>query len=189
MVGLLIAALGAGAVVVHASSAAPTLPASTIDVTYSCRVQAQHFISVNASVTLPPVNGRAQPGVLSLSTGVKVIKHGDTTTVVSQLGVQAVKNGLRIDKTACRRVKQQIPLKPKGLPTPATIVTPAVRGYDNENCNTTARVLFRLRLKLTSQKPSHALLAVRNTNGKPVAFYNWTPKKVSIYTGLACSSP
>jgi hypothetical protein len=189
IVGVLAAALGAGAVVVHASSAAPTLPASTIDATYSCRVQAQHFISLDTSVTLPPVNGRAQPGVLSLSTGVKVIKHGDTTTVLSQLGVQAVKNGLKIDKSSCRHVKQQVPLKPKGLPTPATIVTPTLRGYDNENCNTTARVLFRLRLKLTNQKPSHALLAVRNTNGKPVAFYNWTTKKVSIYTSLACSTP
>jgi hypothetical protein len=189
IVALLTAALGAGAVVVHASAAAPTLPASTMDLTYSCRVQSQHFISLNASVTLPPVDGRAQPAVLNLTTGVKVTTHNGTTTEVSQLGVQAAKHGLKIDKSACRKVKQRIPLKPKGLPGPPTTVTATHEGYDNEDCNTTARVLFRLKLKLTNQKPSHALLAVRNTNGKPVAFYNWGPKKVTLYTSLACANP
>jgi hypothetical protein len=186
--GLLAAALAAGAVVVHASSAAPTLPASTIDTTYSCRVQAQHFVSLYASVSLT-VDNKPQPGGVFLNTGVHVVKHGGTTTSVNQLGVQAVKHGFKIDKSSCRHVKQRIPLKPKGLPGPPTTVTPTHSGYDSENCNTTARVLFRLQLKLTNQKPSHALLAVRDTNGKPVAFYNWGPKKVTLYTSLACSTP
>lgn len=189
IVAVLVAALGAGAAVVHASSAAPTLPASTMDLTYSCRVQSQHFISLNASVTLPPVSGRAQPAILNLATGVKRVMHNGVTTEISQLGVQAVKHGLKIDKSSCRKAKQPIPLKPRGLAGPPTTVTATHQGYDNENCNTTARVLFRLKLKLTSQKPSHALLAVRNTNGKPVAFYNWSPKKVTLYTSAACSIP
>lgn len=190
IVALLVAALGAAAVVVRASSAAPATSAA-IDTTYSCRVASAHVVNLDASVTLPPVKGKAQPGVLALSTGVKVIKNGDTTTVVSQLGVQAVKHGLRIDKSSCHHVKQQIPLKPKGLPGPPTTVTPTLRGYDNEICDSTSRVLFRLRLKMTDQKPSHALLAVRNTgsNHRPIAFYNWSPKKVNLYTSPNCSTP
>lgn len=188
---LLAAALGAAAVVVHASSAARAVAASTINTTYSCRVQKAHTINLDASVTLPPVNGKAQPGVLVLSTGVKVIKQGNTTTVVSQLGVQAVKHGLKIDKSACRHVTKQIPLKPKGLAGPPVTVTATQRGFDNELCSSTARVLFRLRLTMTNQKPSHALLAVRDTGSKsrPVAFYNWTPSKVKIYLSPNCSTP
>ena len=190
IVGLLAAALGAGAIVVHASSAAPTLPASTLDATYSCRVQSQHFVSLYAGVTLPPVNGKAQPGGVYLNTGVHVIKQGSTTTSVNQLGVEAVKHGFKIDKSSCRQVKQRIPLKPKGLPGPPNTVTPTHFGHDSENCNTTARVLFRVRVKLTNQKPSHALLAVRDvgTKTKPVAFYNWSPQKIAVYTSFGCSS-
>jgi hypothetical protein len=188
IVGLLAAALGAGAVVVHASSAAPTLPASTIDTTYSCRVQSQHFVSLYAGVNMT-VDSKQQPGGVFLNTGVHVLKQGSTTTSVNQLGVEAIKHGYKIDKKYCRQVKQQIPLKSKGLPGPPTTVTPTHAGNDSENCNTTSRVLFHVRVKLTNQKPSHALLAVRNTNGKPVAFYNWSPKKVTIYTSLACSIP
>lgn len=187
IVVLLAAALGAGAVVVHASSAAPTLPASTIDTTYSCRVQAQHFVSLSTSVNLT-VNSKPQPGGVFLNTGVHVLKQGSTTTSVNQLGVEAIKHGFKIDNKYCRHVKQQVPLKSKGLPGPPTTVTPTHGGYDSENCNTTARVLFHVRIKLTNQKPSHALLAVRNTNGKPVAFYNWSPKKATVYTSLACSN-
>ncbi|HKD94427.1 MAG TPA: hypothetical protein VKB43_06925 [Gaiellaceae bacterium] len=190
IVALLAAVLGAGAVVVHAGSAAPTLPASALDVTYSCRVQSQHFVSLYAGVTLT-TNGKTQPGGVFLNTGVHVIKSGTTTTSVNQVGVEAVKHGVKIDKSACRKVKQQIPLKPKGLPSPPTTVTPSHAGYDSEQCNTTARVLFRVKVKMTGQKPSHALLAIRDVGGKnkPVAFYNWSPQKVAVYTSFACGTP
>jgi hypothetical protein len=190
VVGLLAAALGAAAVGVHASLAAPTLPANTSDATYSCRVQSQHFVSLYASATRPPVDNKPQPGVLVLTTGVKTVTHGDTTTTVSQVGVEAVKNGVKIDKSSCRRVKKQIPLKPKGLPSPPTTVTPTLRGADSENCGTSGRVLVRLKLKTANKVPSHALLAVRNEGGKsrPVAFYNWSPSKVSVFIGTSCST-
>ena len=189
IVGLLAAALGAGAIVVHASSAAPTLPASTLDATYSCRVQSQHFVNLYAGVNLT-LNNKPSPGGVFLNTGVHVIKQGSTTTSVNQLGVEAVKHGFKIDKSSCRQVKQRIPLKPKGLPGPPNTVTPTHFGHDSENCNTTARVLFRVRVKLTNQKPSHALLAVRDvrTKTKPVAFYNWSPQKIAVYTSFGCSS-
>jgi len=192
IVGLSAAALAA-ALGVHASFAAPTLPAATSDATYSCRVQSQHVVSLSASATRPPDgsnNNKPQPGVLVLTTGVKSVTHGDTTTTVSQVGVEAVKNGVKIDKSSCRRVKKQIPLKPKGLPRPPTTVTPTLRGFDDENCGTSARVLVRLKLKTTNNIPSHALLAVRDEGGKsrPVAFYNWSPNKVSVFIGTSCST-
>ena len=96
---------------------------------------------------------------------------------------------MRIDKSSCRRVKQQIPLKPKGLTGPVT-VTPKLFGHVSDACGpTAARVLVRLRLNTTAGAPTHALLAVRNDNAKrrPIAFYNWSPEKVSVYTANNCT--
>lgn len=192
IVGLLAAALGEGAVGVHGSSAAPTQAitgASTIDKTYSCRVRRQHYVDLDASATLPPIDQQPQPGVLVLTTGVKTTTQNGVTTTVSQISLRAVKNSLRIDTSSCRRLKQQIPLKPKGLLGPVT-ATPTQFGRINERCVTAARVLVRLRLETTNHTPSHALLAIRNDNAKrrPIAFYNWKPRKVIAYTGKSCVS-
>jgi hypothetical protein len=192
IVGLLAAALGAAEVGVHATSAASTRAAraTTTDATYSCRVRRAHFIDLSASVTLPPTDNRAQPGVLVLTTGVRSVTKDGTTTTVAQVGLRAVKHGSKIDKKSCVRVAKRIPLKSKGLPGPAITVTPTHQGFDNEQCGTKARVLVRLRLQMTNQIPSHALLAVRNDDAKrrPIAFYNWSPRKLTIYTGSSCSS-
>lgn len=191
IVGLLAAALGVASVGVHASSAAPTRAsagANTIDKTYSCRVNRQHFADLYASVTLPPDHGRSQPGVLNVTTGVRVSHQNGATVEVSQVSLQATKNSLRIDTKSCLRVKHQIPLKPKGLAGPPTTVTPTLFGHDSERCGTTARVLVRLRVTLTNHTPSHALLAIRDDNAKrrPIAFYNWSPSKASVYPGKSC---
>jgi len=194
IVGLVAAALGATAVGVHAGAAAPTrgtMSTSTTDATFSCRVRpGQHVVQLYGSVTLASVQSKPQPGVLVLTTGVKTITRNNTTTTVSQVGLRAVKNGLKIDKSSCRRVKQQIPLKPKGLPTPGFTVTPTHQGYDNEQCVTTARVLARIRVQTTNQVPSHALFAIRNEgpHGRPIAFYNWSPSKLTVYPGNSCTS-
>ena len=194
IVGLLAAALGGAAVGVHASSAAPARAAagaSTIDKTFSCKVRRQHFVNVYASVTLPPANNQRQPGVLSLTTVQKTIKQQNGVTVtVAQMSLSALKNSLRIDTSTCRRVKRQIPLKPKGLPKPPTTVTPTLFGHDAERCGTARRVLVRLRLSAADHTPSHALLAIRNDNAKrrPVAFYDWSPDKVDVYPGKTCGS-
>ncbi|HEX4324217.1 MAG TPA: hypothetical protein VHZ77_06245 [Gaiellaceae bacterium] len=193
ILGLLPATLVSAAVGVHASSAASARTntrASTIDATYSCRVGSQHVVNLSGTVTLPPVKNQPQPGLLVLTTGAKTVTKGGTTTTVSQVGLSAKKNSLRIDKSSCRRVKHQIPLKPKGLVGPIT-VTPRLFGHVSEACGpTTARVLVRLRLQITAGAPTHALLAVRNDNAKnrPIAFYNWSPRKVSGYTGKSCVS-
>ena len=194
IVGLLTAALGAAGVSVHAGAAAPnraTMSTSTTDATYSCRVRpGQHVVQLYGSVTLPSVQNKPQPGVLVLTTGVKTVTRNDTTTTVSQVGLRADKKGLKIDKSSCRRVKQQIPLKPKGLPTPGFTVTPTHQGFDNEQCDTTARVLARIRVQTTNQIPSHALFAIRNegAHGRAIAFYNWSPSKLTVYPGNSCTS-
>lgn len=188
----LLAALGAAAVGAHSSSAAPSgaaTGAATLDNTYSCRVRKQHFINLGASVTLPPVQNQQQPGVISVTTVQKTIKDKSGVVVtLSQLGFSAKKNSLRIDTSTCRRVKQQIPLKSKGLPGPPTTVTPALFGHDTEVCGTAARVLIRLKLKTTEGVPTQALLAIRNANTKhrPIAFYNWSPRKFNVYTANSC---
>ena len=193
IVGLLAAALGAAALGVHASSATPSRAgagASTLDKTYSCRVRKQLYVDLYASVTLPPADNRPQPGVLNLTTGARVSQQNGAIVEVAQVGLQATKNSLRIDTKSCRRVKHRISLKPKGLPSPPTTVTPTLFGRDSERCETTARVLFRLRVTSTNHTPSHALLAIRDDTAKrrPIAFYNWTPRKVSVYPGKSCVS-
>ena len=109
---------------------------------------------------------------------------------MTQISLSSKKDSLRIDTKSCKRVKRQIPLKAKGLPTPATAVTPTQFGHDSEQCDTSARVLVRLRLQTTNHTPTHALLAVRNDNAKrkPIGFYKWSPSKVSVNAGRSCSS-
>ena len=191
IVGLLAAALGAAAVGVHASSAAPPgpiTPASTFDKTFSCRVRRAHFVNLSASSNIPSTNGQKQPGGLYLTTVTKSRQQNGVTVTLTQVSLSARKNSLRIDLSTCNRVKRQIPLTAKGLPSPAITVTPHHQGFDNERCGAADRVLVRLQFRTTNGVPSHALFAVRNDNAKsrPLAFYNWSPDKVSIYTANNC---
>lgn len=192
VVGLLAAACGAAAVNVHASSAASTresASASTLDKTFSCRVRKERFINVATAVTLPPVDNRPQPGGLFVTTAQKTRQVNGATVTLTQVSLQAAKNSLRIDTSSCSHVKQQIPLKPKGLQGPTT-VTPSLFGRDTEQCGTASRVLVRLKVTSTNQTPTHALLAIRNDNAKkqPVAFYDWTSHKVNLYVGSTCKA-
>ena len=189
--GLLAAALAAAAIGVHTSSAAPsggTGGAATLDKTYSCPVSSERYVDLYASVTRPPLNNRPQPGGLNVNTGVNTSTNGGTTVSVSQVSLAATKNSLRIDTSFCRRVKQQIPLKPKGLPSPPTTFTKHGFGQIGAQCGSTSRVLIRLQLRSANHTPSHALLAIRNQNakGRPLAFINWSPRKVSVYTARTC---
>lgn len=189
----LAAAFGAAALGAHASSAAPArvaAGASTLDKTYSCRVGKQHLVDLYASVTLPPADNRPQPGILDVTTGARVSQRNGATVEVAQVSLEAAKNSLRIDTKSCRRVAHAIPLKPKGLSGPPTTVTPSLFGHDSERCHAAARVLVRLRMQSTDHTPSHALLAIRNDNAKrkPIGFYNWSPRKVAVYTANNCVS-
>src|SRR5581483_9266345 len=121
--------------------------ASTINATYSCAVSQEHSINVYGGVTLPPVKNKPQPGSLMVSTGVKTVAKDGVTTTVSQIGLGARKNSLRIDRSSCSRVKHQIPLKSKGLPSSsAKTATPTLFGHVGLQCGSGARVLVRLLL-------------------------------------------
>src|SRR5215467_671099 len=136
IMGLLAAAFGAAAVGVHASSAAPTrahTSASTLDKTFSCRVRQQRFVNVATTVTVPPVDNQPQPGGLFVTTVQKTRTVKGATVTLTQVSLSASKNSLRIDTSTCSHVKQQIPLKPKGLQGPVT-VTPSLFGHDTEQC-------------------------------------------------------
>ena len=187
-----VAAVAIAAVVgVHASPAAPTAPifgAATTNATYSCLVGEQSSVNVYGSVTLPPQDGKKQPGLLVVTTGAKASTKNGVTTTVSQVGIGAKKNGLKIDTSSCSRVKHQIPLKPKGLGSPTT-ATRSLFGHISVDCTTRSHVLVRLLLKKKAGIPTHALLAVRNTDTKtrPLAFYDWTPGKVTAYSAASCT--
>ena len=149
----------------------------------------QHYIDLYGSVNLPPVDNQARPGQLVLTTGVRTSSQNGTVVTVAQVSLAAKKNSLRIDNSSCRRLKRQIPLKPKGLRGPIT-ATATLRGSDSERCTTTARVLVRLRLQTANHTPTHALLVIRNDNARsrPIAFHNWSPSKLTSYTGKPCVS-
>jgi hypothetical protein len=188
--GLLAAGVAAG-VAVQASSAAPNRAigaASTVDATYSCSVASQHTVVLYGGVTLPPANGRAQPGVFALTTGTKSVTKNGTTTTKSQLGFSARKNSLKIDKSSCQRVNKKIALTRKGLSGPPATATPNLYSHVTMNCGTAAKVLVRFRLTLQAGVPTQALVAMRNENAKnrPVAFYDWNPRKITAYTANSC---
>jgi hypothetical protein len=190
IVGALAASLGA-AIGVHASSAAPGqvgVGVATTNATYSCLVGQQRSVNVYGSVTLPPQDGKKQPGLLVVTTGAKTSTKNGVTTTVSQVGVGAKKHGLKIDTSSCSRMKHQIPLKPKGLGSPTT-ATQNLFGHISVDCAARSHVIVRLLLKTKAGIPTHALLAVRNTDAKKrlLAFYEWTPGKVTAYSAASCS--
>ena len=185
------AAAAAAAVGVHVSSAAPGqvgVGAATTNATYSCLVGQKSSVNVYGSVTLPPQDGKKQPGLLSLTTGTKTSTKNGVTTTASQLGLAARKHSLKVDTSSCTRVKHQIRLKPKGLGSPTT-ATRNLFGHISVDCPTRSHVLVRLLLKTKAGIPTHALLAVRNTDAKkrPLAFYDWTPGKVTVHSAASCT--
>ncbi|HEY2311650.1 MAG TPA: hypothetical protein VGH46_11135 [Gaiellaceae bacterium] len=188
----LLAALIAAAVAVQASSAARTRAAgsaSPVDATYSCHVGSQRSIKIYGGVTLPPINGQKQPGVFALTTGAKSVTKNGTTTTPSQIGFGARKNSLRIDKSSCKQVNKKIPLNSKGLSGPPETATPTQFGHINMRCGAGGSVLVRLRLTIAGGVPTQALVAMRSANGKnrPLAFYKWSPRKITALSANNCS--
>jgi hypothetical protein len=189
--GLLAAVVAAG-VAVQASSAARTRAAgsaSTVDATYSCHVGSQRSVTIYGGVTLPPINGQKQPGVFALTTVSKSVTKNGTTTTPSQIGFGARKNSLKIDKSSCKQVNKKIPLNSKGLVGPPETATPSQFGHINIRCGAGGSVLVRLRITIAGGVPTHALVAMRSANGKnrPLAFYNWSPRKITALSANNCS--
>lgn len=180
----------AAAVIVQTSAAAlstATGSASTVDATYACHVGGQNNVVIYGGVTLPPINGRRQPGVFAVTTNPKSVTKNGTTTTLSQIGFGARKNSLRIDKSSCHPVKKQIPLKSKGLSGPPETATPSMFGHLNLRCGTKTTALVRFRITIKAGIPTQALVAVRNgVKNKPLALYSWSPSKITAYSGNSC---
>jgi hypothetical protein len=165
-------------------------PTNVLDKTYSCRVRAQRYVDLAASVTLPPVQNLPQPATVGITTVKKGIERNGSTYYVPNVFFQAGKRSLRIDRSVCRRSSRRAALKPTGLPTPPETATPSFLGRVDGRCASAKRVLVHLRLTLQNGKPEKALFALRNDDRKrkPLAFYRWSPRKVTGYLGQSCVS-
>jgi hypothetical protein len=181
----------AAAVAVAATATARTSPASAtrarasaqvVDKTYSCRVWRQHPFYFGTQVRLPATaSGGAQPGLASVTTA-----HNHAFQVV----FKDVKNSLRVDTSICRPSSRRVPLKPAGLSLYQT-VTPHFVGHLNGNCPThVKRVLVHLRVTMTNGTPERALFAVRkgDAKGRPLAFFRWSPDKITGYLAKSCTA-
>jgi len=107
-----------------------------------------------------------------------------------QVVFKDVKNSLRVDKSVCRPSSRRVALKPSGLAKDQT-VTPSYAGHSSGKCPTHAkRVLVHFRIAMTGGAPERALLAVRQdrAKGRPLAFFNWSPRKVTDYLAKSCTT-
>lgn len=107
-----------------------------------------------------------------------------------QVVFKDVRNSLRVDKSVCRPSARRVALKPSGLARDQT-VTPAYAGHSSGKCPTHARrVLVRFRIAMTGGTPERALLAVRQdrARGRPLAFFKWSPRKITDYLAKSCTT-
>jgi hypothetical protein len=186
MFRMLSAAVVLGLLATAGAYAAPRF--HVVDRTYSCRVRPQHYVDVDASVSLPPFQGRPQPGQVWLDTVHKTAPVGGLETVVPQVEIDATTGRPRIDKSLCRPSSRRVALKPAGLPLYET-VTQHHLGRIDARCAAAKRVLVRFRITLTGGKPEKALFGIRNdaTESRPIEFVKWSPSKVSGYLGNGCT--
>jgi hypothetical protein len=184
-------AIVAATAAVAATATAYTSPASAtrsrasaqvVDKTYSCRVWRQHPFYFGTQVRLPATaSGGAQPGLASVTTA-----HNHAFQVV----FKDVKNSLKVDRSVCSPSTRRVALKPGGLALYQT-VTPHFVGHLNGNCPTRVkRVLVHFRVTMTNGTPERALFAVRKDakGGKPLAFFKWSPDKISGYLAKSCTA-
>lgn len=179
------------------ASASQRQGSQVLDSTYSCQVQAQHYIDVNASVSLAAAQGMPRPAQVWLDTAGKTKQVTNSAGITyqqaqPQVWFQAVKNSLIVDRQACSRSSRAVPLEPAGLTSDGTL-TPTFRGSDVARCAVprhTKRVLVHVRITVKNATPQQALVAIRNDDAKhrPVEFIRWSPRKVTAYLANSCTS-
>jgi hypothetical protein len=181
----------AAAAAVAAAATAYSAPASAtraragaqvVDKTYSCHVWRQHPFFFGAQVRLPPgSSGGAQPGLASVTTA---------NDHAYQVVFKDEKNSLKVDKPLCRPSSRRVALKPAGLALFQTVTTHFV-GHMSGKCPTRVkRVLVHFRVTMTNGTPERALLAVRKADAKarPLAFFKWSPTKITGYLANSCTT-
>jgi hypothetical protein len=175
-------AVGATAYAAPANATQARAGAQVVDKTYSCRVWRQHPFYFGTQVRLPATaSGGAQPGLASVTTA---------NNHAFQVVFKDVKNSLRVDKSVCRPSSRRVPLKPAGLTLNQTVTT-HFAGHLNGNCPThVKRVLVHFRVTMTNGTPERALFAVRkgDAKAKPLAFFKWSPDKITGYLAKSCTT-
>jgi hypothetical protein len=175
-------AVAASAYAAPASATRARAGAQVVDKTYSCRVWRQHPFYFGTQVRLPATaGGGSQPGLASVTTA-----HDHAFQVV----FKDVKNSLKVDRPVCRPSSRRVPLKPAGLALYQT-VTPHFVGHINGNCPTRVnRMLVHFRVTMTNGTPERALFAVRKDDAKarPLAFFKWSPAKITGYLANSCTA-
>lgn len=154
-----------------------------MDKTYSCRVWRQRPFYFGTQVRLPATaSGGAQPGLASVTTA---------NNHAFQVVFKDVKNSLRVDTSICRASSRRVALKPAGLALYQTVTRHFV-GHLNGKCPTRVRrVLVHFRVTMTSGTPERALFAVRKDGAKsrkPLAFFKWSPDKITGYLAKSCTA-
>jgi len=178
------AAVAATANAYTARASATQAPAGeqVVDKTYSCRVWRQHPFYFGTQVRLPATaSGGAQPGLASVTTA---------NDHAFQVVFKDVKNSLKVDQPVCRPSSRQVVLKPAGLALFQTVTTHLV-GHLNGSCPTRVkRVLVHFRITMTAGTPQRALFAVRkgDAKGRPLAFFKWSPDKITGYLAKSCTT-
>jgi hypothetical protein len=195
-VGVVIAVAAVAVVVAVIVDAAPAssigvrAASNVLDRTLSCRVRPQHYIDLEASVTLPPEQQMQRPAALRVSTVKKTIQRNGVAFNVPQVFFEAAKDSLEVDRAHCSRSSRRPTLKPTGLPAGQTSTPDNTVPNFEERCATANRVLVRFRITMKSGTPALALVTVRNDDRKsrPIAFFNWRPRKITGYVGKSCVS-
>ena len=174
-------AAAASAYAASASTSRAHVGAQVVDRTYSCRVRGQSPFFFGTQVRLPATQyQKAQP---AMATVITAADHA------FQVVIKDVKNSLKVDAAVCRRSSRRVALKPAGLALYQT-VTPQLFGHLNGKCPThVPRVLVHIRVSVTDGTPSRALFVVRKDNAKarPLAFFKWSPTKISGYLAGSCA--
>ena len=181
----------AGAVALAAAASAFAPPAGAtrahagahvVDKTYSCLTRPRRLFFVGAQVRLPP--GGQVPAGPAMATVTTADDHR------FQVVFKDVKNSLKVDRSICRPSSHRLPLEPAGLSLDQTVSRDFV-GHITGKCPVrTKRVLIHFRVSTSGGTPTRALFAARkdSVQGKPLAFFKWSPRKISDYLAESCTT-
>lgn len=202
------AAIAAAAVAALAVSAASVLAfgvggSTVVDRTLSCSVAPNGEIALFAHVKGPTTRvheasnpaGKLvpHPALVELDTGRGVIVNGgliqivQTTLAGAYSGASlSAKAGYTLDGSDCLAAKP-VPLAPAGLRSAGTFAGGGGAGVYRE-CAVAREATFRMRVTLAkSGLPVAAKLAIRSGKKlRPVAYVDWTPKRVRAWLAPGC---
>jgi hypothetical protein len=196
--------MAAAAVAISAVAAASVLAAQTrhssatgkttvVDRTISCQVAPTHAVYVAASVDIhasPDHNNPARffPALVGVTTWPRYATPNDPrSAILGQLALNGSEKGITVDPLRCRTSRNSVALLPAGLPSNGTDTASFLGGVQRV-CDGAGRVLVHYRVTEVDGVPQQAHVAVRDDDrrAKPLAYIDWTTKRVTTYTPAAC---